>query len=206
MSKELEKIFEETLKEANNDTLSIKQSLRKTHFKEQLITARMEILDMAMNNDPSLAKLMTTPAEELPVEYRNLVEEIAPNMMDKDLYFFIKTSIESGLVSLFSKSSGDILEAFIAYRVKGNEVKGIKMFSVNPNHKDFTFQRDFDSFLSDVLLPNYKRIEWSALAKNSANKTYRRIIKKFGGNCDPPIENHKNIPENTIINYWIDRE
>jgi hypothetical protein len=190
MGKNLIKLFEEVLKES--------------HLKEQLISAQMKDLDAAMNIDSSLSKLMTTPAEELPIEYRNLVEEIAPNMIDKDLYFFIKTSIENGLVSLFSRSSDGSLEAFISYRVRGNEIKGIKMFSINPHHKDFTFQRDFDYLLSNVLLPKYKRVEWSALAKNSANKTYRRIIRKNGGNCNPPIKDHKNIPENTIIHYWID--
>jgi len=186
-----------------DDQKLFEEVLRESHLKEQLISAKMEDLDVAMNIDSSLSKLMTTPAEELPIEYRNLVEEIAPNMFDKDLYFFIKTSIENGLVSLFSKSQNGSLEAFIAYRVRGNEVKGIKMFSVNPHHKNFTFQRDFDDLLSNLLL-KYKRVEWSALAKNSANKTYRRIIKKHGGDCNPPIEYHKNIPENTIIHYWID--
>jgi hypothetical protein len=55
-------------------------------------------------------------------------------------------------------------------------------------------------------LPKYNKISWTALKKNSANKSYRIAIKKFNGHQYPKFnENYSNLPDNTVIRYWIDK-
>jgi hypothetical protein len=71
------------------------------------------------------------------------------------------------------------------------------MFSLNQNPDNFTFPRDLDDLIANILLPNYRKISWSALVQNPANKTYRRTIKKFNGNSKT---------ENGITYYWIEKQ
>ena len=185
-------------------TLTFAEILQKSHLKEQLISASLNELNIAMKNDPVLEKLVTTPAKDLPIEYQNLVEEVAPNMMHKTLYYLIQRSIEDGLISLFSKSIDSIIEGFVSYLVENDEVTGIKMFSLNPRHKDFTFQEDLENFIKD-LLSKYRKVSWTALAKNTANRTYISLIKKYNGECDPP-ESYKKLSPTTKIRYWIENK
>jgi hypothetical protein len=123
------KLFEEVLQEAASQKLT-----------EKLIPAQMDKLDAKIKEDPNLEKLIFTKGIDLPEPYLNLFEEVAPNALEEgDLYYLIKQSFELKLTCLFSVSNDGTYEGFIAYRVNGNEVTGIKMFSLNSKHKDFTF-------------------------------------------------------------------
>ena len=175
-------------------------------LREKLIPASMNELDIAMEKDSELKDFITTRGKDLPESYINLIDEVAPFALEANLYYLIEQSIKLGLKCLFSVSKDGLYEGFIAYRVKGNEVNGIKMFSIREKHSDFTFQRDLKEFIRDILLPKYDKISWTAKKRNTANKSYRNTIKEFNGHQNPPFdENYKKLSDDTIIHYWIDK-
>jgi len=169
------------------------------HLQEQLVSANLNELKNAMGKDPELKTFLTTPAKDLPLQYRFLIRELSEDLENVTLFYLIEASIKmhfkgTKTVSYFSKA-GDKIVGFTAYIVRGTEVIEIKMFSFNPKRVNPVLFRDLDYLLSD-LITKFTKVSWSALKENPANAAYRRANNKYGGNL--PYE------EDGIIYYCIE--
>jgi len=153
------------------------------NLNEQLVTAKINDLHCVMQQDKELAKFLTTPAKELPIQYRYIVQEINNNE-NETLYNLINVTCnyyKNTVKSYFSKV-GTKLTGFIAYAHTRNndEIYEIKMFSFNPNRSATVFLADVIHFF-DELTKTYKKITWAAIKENPANKIYQKAIEKYGG-------------------------
>jgi hypothetical protein len=194
---DLEQIFEEVLKESNYQ-----------HLQEQLIDAKLEELEKAMEDDRELGKFLNMKGKDFENskdenyrKYLLLIQELTDDYREKSLLDIIKDSLSykvyygQKLVSKFSRNNNGKLIGFAAYLAEEDIVKQIKIFSFNPIKEDQTFPKDLIGLIKELRM-KYHKIHWSARKESKRNRRYRDIVKMFNG--PEPIE------KDNILYYQID--
>ena len=156
-----------------------------TQINSALVPGNINELDRAIETDPELKKLLTSPQNELPSEYLYLIAEEFPNSKNYTLYDLIKLSMDYKNITSFFSKSGDKLTGWCAYRVATDIRSGIsfvdeiKMFSFNGSDRiNPVLIRDLKSLLDD-LLTKYPIVSWAAVKENPANKIYIRALEEY---------------------------
>ena len=160
--------------------------LEKRHrITESLEKAEIKVLDDFLKKNPTVEKILNTPAKELMnTKYKFLISSIDPKQENVTLYDLISLSIKSigGAIKSFFcvDSETKNLKSFVALICSGTEINGIKMFSFDIDHPNITLARDLSNFIPE-LKQKYTCIKWDALEENPANKAYQKIVEKNGG-------------------------
>jgi hypothetical protein len=174
----------------------------------EIIPAKLDELKTAMENDSELKKFITTKGYDFPKNKRILFDEIGPFANSTDLYYLMERAIadkELNLECLFSITNGGTYEGFIAYQIRGNEAINITMFPLHMEQDYVSFQEGLKELIQNVLLPKYDKIKWTALKRNPASSTYRKILNEFNGHQNPPFDDkYPNLGE-IKIKYLISK-
>jgi len=151
-------------------------------LEEQLVPAKMNDLNIAMQQNEELKKLLTTPSKNLPERYKYLVDEITDYENYTLLDIIDNTLKYKRFIPYFSKM-GNEMRGFVAYEVSKNEVSDIKLFSFDLSQAAVVLFRDL-IILLDELVMKYKKVSWLALKANPANKIYQKAIEKYNGTME----------------------
>jgi hypothetical protein len=176
-------------------------------LKEELIPANLDLLKSEMGKDKELETFLTTPAKNLPNNYKYLVQDVNKEIEEYSLYDLIYASVlgkytgftEKWLKPMFSTINGKPV-GFVAYEENGDSVTEIKMFSFNPK-QGTVLMRDLIILLND-LVSKYKQVSWTAFEGNPANRFYQKAMEKYDGT----INKDGNKIRYTINNNLITEE
>ena len=153
-------------------------------LEEHLVSANLDDLKLAMEQDKALASFLNTPAKDLPEHYKYLVQEISNDVENETLYNLILMSLRARRVIPYFSKSGSKITGFAAYQVANNEVTEIKIFTFNPKQgTGVVLIRDLITLL-DELVEKYDKVSWAAMKDNPANKIYKKAVEKYSGHID----------------------
>ena len=146
--------------------------------------SQLQILKKQMAGNEELARILTTPIEELP-QYQFLTDEAW--IKRGSLLMIIEYSLRlPGIESYFMKTSKGIYIGYIAVKLKLENrqtiVDDIKLFSfgLSPKEDENMIRRDAPNLL-DICLKKYPKVSWSALKANKANIAYEIYRKRRKG-------------------------
>jgi hypothetical protein len=149
-----------------------------------------DILLKQMKQNPSLAQTLTTPIAKLG-KYKYLFDvelwKGSPILKNVDLLVIItETMKRPQFESYFVKTPKGIYAGFIAITVASEDgrpvVEDVKIFSFGLENSDDENQmfKDLPSFL-DKCLAKYKKVSWTAIEGNKANRAYEIYTKRKKG-------------------------
>lgn len=137
-----------------------------------------------IKENPSLARTLNTPISTMP-KYHYLTDH--PIIKTASLLQIIEGSMQwPTLKSYFIKSSKGLYVGFIAINIsqEGEEksVNDVKVFSfgLENDADENQIYKDIPSFL-DKCLAEYKKISWTAIEGNKANRAYEVYTKRHNG-------------------------
>lgn len=140
--------------------------------------------DELLKEDSELRQLMYTPVYELPEQYKYLLTESLPKIMDYALYDLIKISMAASNIRAYFSKAGDKIVGWCAYHVSEDSetdvqvVDEIKMFSFDLTRPNPVLLRDLQN-LVDGLLEKFSKVSWTANPDNPANKIYEQALEKY---------------------------
>ena len=142
------------------------------------------ILLRQMGRNPALAQTLTAPVGSIP-KYRYLIDSLWLSRASL-LQIIEGTMKRPGFESYFVKSSKGLYVGFIAIFIADEDgepvVEEVKTFSFSLDNSDDDNQmyKDLPAFL-DKCLAKYKKVSWTALAGNKANRAYEIYTKRRKG-------------------------
>jgi len=151
---------------------------------ERIVRAKWSDLEYAMEQDKELSTLLNTPVKDLPKNYRFLADELFNDVENETLYHFIAMSLTFSIIiyKIYYIKSDSKITSIAACHIGYDEVYEIKMLSFNPLQSSCVVRiRDFNILLDDFI-KKYKKISWSAMKENPANRVYQEVIENYGGN------------------------
>ncbi|MDR1147604.1 MAG: hypothetical protein LBK66_03120 [Spirochaetaceae bacterium] len=142
------------------------------------------ILLNQMGSSPVLAQTLNAPIGTIP-KYRYLIDSLW--LSRASLLQIIKGTMERpGFESYFVKSPKGLYVGFIAILIANEDgksvVNDVKTFSFGLDNSDDENQmyKDLPAFL-DKCLAKYKKVSWTALEGNKANRAYEIYTKRRKG-------------------------
>jgi hypothetical protein len=139
-----------------------------------------------MERDPELTKTLNTPFRNLP-KYRYLIDPNSPLIRNATLLMVIKGTMElSGFDSYFVKTPKGVYVGFLAITIEPEDgkpvVRDVKVFSFGMENSvdENQIYKDLPSFL-DKCLAKYKKVSWTAMDGNKADRTYAIYTKRHHG-------------------------
>ncbi len=155
----------------------------KIHAQRLYTTEKADLskLDAQLETDTELKTLLNTPANDLPENYKYIIDEIYKDEADKTLYYVIKESCNRLKSTSFFFMAGDKIVGFFAYIIgTDNKIDEIKMFSFNSDRNNPILAADLIRILKK-LRETYVEISWEAVKDNPANEQYEKVINTFNG-------------------------
>lgn len=151
---------------------------------------------------PDIKRLLNTKLKDMNSipDYQRYLNLILPTerecFAENTLFDLIKYSMIP--IPLNSKTRYEVLFSYnneypigwFCYKIVNNNVDAIKMFSFGMD--DWVFMRDVrDKF--DEVIRSYDKITWEAVKDNPFIKHYIKAIIRYGGVCEPDIEDDSGI-------------